>query len=205
MIDLYTAATGNGRRVSVMLEECGLRYTVHKIDLAKGDQRAPAFLEINPQGTIPAIVDGEGPGGQRITMGQSSAILVYLAEKTGRFLPAAGPKRARALQWLFAAATDAAPASGAVGQMTNAVPEKIPANTEHFEARLVRALKVFDKQLAGAEFLAGELSIADFALYPVVSQRKAFLDRDGGMPNLKRWEAAMAARPGVQRGMQVPA
>jgi GSH-dependent disulfide-bond oxidoreductase len=204
MIDLYTAGTGNGFRASVALAESGLPHRVHVIDLAKGEQKTPEFLKRNPAGAIPVLVDGEGPGGAELTLCQSGAIVLYLAEKCGKFLPTDPARRALVLQWFMQATTDVAPSSGMIFLSGGALPDKSPANTAFFENRLLGFLRACDRQLAGKDFLVGEISVADLALYPVVATRKALVDKAGDMPNLSRWAAAMAARPGVQRGMTLP-
>ena len=135
MIDFYTANSSNGQRVAITLEECGLPYTVHKLDLFAGDQRKADYLAINPAGAIPAIVDGDGPGGAPFALAQSGAILVYLAEKTGRFLPHDARARAEAMQWLFQATTDTAGASGMVFVMSRLIPDKSDANMAFCEER----------------------------------------------------------------------
>jgi GST-like protein len=202
MIDLYLAPTANGLRAAVALAECGLDYTPHKIDLAKGENRTPEFLKLNHAGQIPVIVDHAGPDGKPFTLAQSGAILLYCAEKSGKFLPKDPARRAVALQWLMQAATDVAPVSGAIFQLEMVAPEKNEAITRHFHKRLVTFFAVCDAQLAGREYLAGELSVADLQLYPNYFARKALLDAAGGLPNLHRWAAAMAARPGVAKGMK---
>ena len=203
MIDLYLAPTANGLRASVTLEECGLAYRAQKVDLAKGEQRSPEFLKLNPAGQIPVIVDPDGPGGRPLTMCQSGAIILYLAEKTGKFLPKDATRRAAALQWFMQGATDVAPTSGAIFQVEVVAPEKNPAITEHFKKRLLGFFSVCDRHLQGREFLADEFSIADLMLYPNFSARKGLIDQAGGFVNLQRWGAALAARPGVARGMKV--
>lgn len=202
MIDFYTAKSSNGQRAAIMLEECGLAYTLHRIDLAGGEQRTPAYLRINPAGTIPAIVDRDAPGGVSLQLAQSGAILLYLAMKTGRFFPLDPARRAEAFQWLMHATTDTAAASMAVFLLGNFVPEKSEANVAYFEERVISHLRVADGRLADREFLAGEVSIADFALYPIVVVRRPLVERAGDLPHLARWAAVMAVRPGVQRGMQ---
>jgi GST-like protein len=204
MIDLYTAGTGNGFRAAIVLAESGLPHRVHKIDLTKGEQKTPEFLKRNPAGAIPVLVDDDGPGGNALTLSQSGAIVLYLAEKSGKFVPKDAARRALALQWFMQASTDVAPSSGMIFMSGGALPDKSPANTAFFESRLLGFLRAGDRQLAGQDFLAGEISVADFALYPVVATRKALIDKAGDMPNLSRWAAAMAARPGVQRGMKLP-
>ena len=203
MIDLYLAGTANGLRASVALEECGLAYTPHKIDLTKGEQRTPEFLKLNPAGQIPVIVDRDGPGGKPLTLAQSGAIILYCAEKSGKFLPKDLAQRANVLQWFMQGATDLAPTSGAIFQLEMAAPEKNAAITEHFKKRLLSFFGVCDKRLEGRDYLAGELSVADFMLYPNFAARKALVDGAGGFANLQRWGASMAARPGVQKGMKV--
>ena len=202
MIDLYLAPTANGLRASVALDECGLAYRPNKIDLAKGEQRTPEFLELNPAGQIPVIVDHDGPGGKPLTLAQSAAIILYCAEKSGKFLPKDGARRALALQWMMQAATDVAPTSGAIFHLEMVAPEKNEAITNHFKKRLLSFLAVCDAQLANHEHLAGELSVADLMLYPNYALRKPLIDAAGGYANLHRWGAAMAARPGVQKGMK---
>jgi GST-like protein len=204
MIDLYTSGTGNGYRAAIALAESGLPHRVHKIDLTKGEQKTPEFLKRNPAGAIPVMVDSDGAGGKEVTVSQSGAIALYLAEKSGKFLPKDTARRAVAWQWFMQATTDVGPASGMIFMSSGALPDKSPANTAFFENRLLGFLRLCDQQLAGREFLADEISIADLALYPVVASRKALIEKAGGMPNLSRWATAMAARPGVQRGMKLP-
>ena len=205
MIDFYTAGTQNGHRAAVMLEESGLAYRAHRLNLAAGDQKKPEYLAINPAGLIPAIVDHDGPGGRPLALAQSGAILLYLAEKTGKFIPKDPATRAIAMQWFMQACTDCAGASGGIFLAAHVVPEKSPANVEFFEQRLLRFLGVVDARLAANEHLAGELSVADFALYPLVATRMPLIEKAGGLANLRRWAAAMAARPAVAKGMTVSA
>jgi len=201
MIDLYTASTGNGRRAIIALEECGLAYRVHKLDLAKGEAKTPEFLKINPAAAIPAIVDADGPGGKPISIAQSGAIVLYCAEKSGKLIPKDPAKRAEAYQWFMQAATDVAPTSSNIFYISTHVPVKDPANTGYFEQKLLTLLGVVDKQLAGRDYIAGEISIADIALYPVVAGRKALVDAAPGLANIKAWAARMAARPGVAKAI----
>jgi len=202
VIDFHTNDTSNGQRVAIMLEECGLAYRVHKVDLAGGEQLRPEFLALNPSGAIPVIVDPDAPGGEPLALAQSGAILLYLAEKTGRFMPADPRRRAVAQQWLMHAVSDCAAASGTIYVLSARVPEKSPANVAFFEQRLLRQLRAADARLAGREWLADELSVADFALYPVYAVRKALVDAAGDLPQLTRWGAALAGRPAVARAMQ---
>jgi GST-like protein len=197
MLDFYTWDTSNGLRVAVMLAECGLPHRVHRVDLMKGEQRAPDFLSLNPVGAIPVLRDDEGPGGAPVTLSQSGAIMLYLAEKTGRFLPAAGPGRALALQWFTFAITDCMLATSMMFHNTTLVPEKSQANADYFAERLARYFRVVDARLAGREWLADELSIADFALYPIVHFRSEVVEKAGNPPNLIAWRDRLAKRPAI--------
>jgi GST-like protein len=201
VLDLYTYQTSNGQRAAIMLEECSLPCRVHRVDLTKGEQRQEAYLRINPTGMIPALVDSEGPGGAPLVLSQSGAILLYLAEKAGRLLPADARGRAEALQWLIFAVTDVAGASGSMYYHSSVVPEKSPANVQWYEERLIAYLRVADAQLAGRDALAGEYSVADVALFPIVAVRRKLCERAGGMTNLARWFDAIGQRPAVQRGL----
>ena len=201
MIDLYLAPTANGQRAAVALAECGLAFKAHRVDLAKGEQRTPEYLRLNPAGQIPVMVDQDGPGGKALTIAQSGAIILYAAEKSGKFLPKDLAQRALVLQWFMQGATDVSPTSGAIFQLEMVAPEKNEAITGHFKKRLVNFFGVVDAHLAGREHLAGELSVADFMLYPNYFARKALLDAAGGLSNLHAWGQRMGARPGVAKGM----
>ncbi len=201
MIDLYFAPTGNGLRASVALEETGLPYRLHRLNLYEGEQNTPAFRKINPAGLIPVIVDPDGPGGKTLTLSQSGAIVVYCAEKSGKFIPKNAATRALAMQWFVQAASDISGASMTVFRLESTAPEKSTANVEYFKKRLLTAFLACDQALEGQDYLAGELSIADLMLYPSFALRRSLIDEAGGFDNLHRWSAAMAARPGVQRGM----
>ncbi len=202
MIDLYTSDTSNGQRAAIMLEECGLEYTVRKFDLMQAEHRNPEFLNVNPAGTIPAIVDHDGPGGNPLALAQSGAILLYLAMKTGSFFPIDPALRAEAFQWFMQATTDCAPASGMIFQLSRLAPEKSPANVAFLEERLRKFLRVVDTRLAGRAHLAGEVSIADLALYPVTAARRELIEGDAGFVNLKRWMTTIGDRPAIVRGMR---
>ncbi|MDX1374151.1 MAG: glutathione S-transferase family protein [Burkholderiales bacterium] len=201
MIDLYMWGTGNGLRASVALAETGLAHRVRKVDLTKGEQRAPEFLKLNPAGAIPVIVDHDGPGGRPLTLAQSGAIIVYCCEKSAKFIPTDPLRRAMAAQWFLQAATDVGATGTTVFQLENAAPEKSPAVIDFFKRRLVAYFRHVDRHLAGRDYLADEVSFADFMLYPNYALRKVMLEAEGGMDNLRRWGARMAARPGVQKGM----
>jgi len=203
MIDLYTAGTANGHRAAIALEESGLAYRAHKLDFKAGDTRKPEYLAINKAGAIPAIVDDEGPGGAKIILAQSGAILLYLAEKTGKLMPTDPVRRAAALQWMMHACSDVAVGAGVMFQYSMFAPDKTPANNDYFEKRLVNALKPCDAQLEGREFLADEYSLADIALYPVYAVRKAIIEKHAQLPNLARWADAVGRRPAVAKGMTV--
>ena len=201
MIDLYYAPTANGQRASVALEECGLPYRLHRLDLARGDQRTPDFLAINPAGLMPAIVDSEGPGGKPMVLTQSGAIVLYAAEKSGSFLPKDPAARHHAMQWLFQAAADISGTSGTIFRLEVTAPEKNPVIADYFKQRLLTFFTDCDRQLADREYLVGELSVADLMLYPNYAARKPLIDAAPGFANLHRWAATLAARPGVARGM----
>jgi GST-like protein len=205
MIELYTAATGNGQRPALILEELGLDYTIRKVDLAKGEQRSAQFLRLNPRGQIPVVVDDDGPEGERLVLAQSYAILLHYAMKHGRFIPKDAGQKALMLQYLFAVASDAAPTSGGVFALQNFVPEKVESTAEFFIDRLMASFRYFDQRLGQSEYLAGpEITVADLALYPVYAARKALIAERGGLKNLERWAATVGARPAVQKGMAVP-
>jgi GSH-dependent disulfide-bond oxidoreductase len=205
MIELYTWGTPNGRKVSVMLEECGLPYNVHRIDIGKGDQFAPEYLEINPNGKIPSIVDPDGPDGKPIAMMESGAILVYLAGKTGRFLPASARGKYVALQWLMFQMGHVGPMYGQVHHFLRAAKVEVPYAVERYVKEKDRLYGVLDRRLGAARFLAGdEYTIADIATYPWVARHEWHKTDLATFPNVKRWFDTIGARPAVQRGMAVP-
>lgn len=203
MIDLYTFGTPNGRKVSVMLEETGLEYRVHTVDLAKGEQFAPDFLKINPNNKIPAIVDRNGPDGEPLPLFESGAILTYLADKTGRLLLADPRGRAVANQWLMFQMGGIGPMLGQNYHFRKAAPESIPYAIERYIAETKRLYGVLDRRLGEAPYLAGDYSIADIAVFPWVTGDWQGVAR-GDFPNLARWHDTVAARPAVQSGMRVP-
>jgi GST-like protein len=209
MIDLYTWTTPNGRKAAIMLEEVGLAYTVHPVDLSKNEQFAPDFLAISPNNKIPAIVDHEGVDGRHVVF-ESGAILVYLAEKTGELLPRSGPRRELTLEWLFWSIGGVGPMFGQFGYFALRAEEKTPAAIDRFTDEAVRLIAVMEKRLAETPHLAGEAySIADVCSYPWV---KAILgplrdkagDKLSPTPAVDRWLESVGARPAVQRGMAVP-
>lgn len=202
MIDLYFAPTGNGLRATVALEEAGLPYRLHRLNLYEGEQNTPEFRKINPAGLIPALVDPDGPGGKSLSLSQSGAIVVYCAEKSGKFIPKDAVTRALTMQWFVQAASDISGASMTVFRLEVTAPEKSAANVDYFKKRLLDAFLACDQALDGKDYLAGELSIADLMLYPSFALRRSLIDEAGGYDNLRRWADVMAARPGVERGMR---
>ena len=199
-IELYAANSSNSQRVAIMLEVCGLPYAVHKVDLSRGEQRSDAFLAMNPAGAVPVIVDPDAAGGS-LTLTQSGAILLYLAMKTGRHFPQDPRLRATAFQWFMFATTDFSSFSTMLFLTNMILPDKSSANARFFEERLSRYLMIANARLESRAFLADELSIADFAMYPVVRARYDLVEHAAKLPHLVRWAEALAARPGVSRGM----
>jgi GST-like protein len=206
MIDLYAAGTSNGMRARIALEECGLKYNWHAIDLAKGGNRTPEFLALNPMGQIPVLVDNEGPGGKKITMAQSSAIMMYCAEKAGKFIPKDGAKRAAMLEAYMSASTDVTPMFGSVNACVRAKdPAPYVAAADMFKDRLRGYFKVWNDTLAKRKYAGGdELTIADLSLYAGYWRTKgAFPELLQGFSNLERWGGEMAARPAIQKATKL--
>ena len=205
MIDLYTWSTSNGRKASIMLEELGADYTVHPIHIGKGDQFTPEYLAINPNGKIPAIIDSDGPGGAPITVFESGAILIYLAEKFGCFLPAEPIARMEVIQWLMFQMGGIGPIFGQVHHFLRAAKEKVPYGIERYGTEARRLYGVLDRRLDGREHLAGDgYSIADIATWPWVLRHEWQQVDLAEYPNVKRWFDAVGSRPAVQRGIQIP-
>lgn len=205
MIAFYTWGTPNGRKVSVMLEECGLPYRVIPVNPDTGAQYTPDFVKLNPNGRIPAIVDHDGPGGAPFTLWESGAILIYLAGKTGRFLPEAPRERYVALQWLMFQISAVGPTCGQLHHFLHTAREPVPPATERFRREKDRVYRVLDQRLDDNAYLAGEqYTIADIATYPWVARHERHQTDLGEFPNVKRWFDRVGARPAVQRGMQVP-
>jgi len=203
-ITLHTWATPNGRKVSIMLEELGLTYAVVPVDITRDEQFAPEFLAINPNHKIPVLIDPDGPDGAPIALSESGAILIYLAEKTGRFLPASGAARYRAMQWLMFQ-------MGAVGPMFGQLhhfrrtPVRHDYAFDRFQNETRRIYGILDAHLAMSDYLAGkDYGIADMATFPWIA-RNGWHDTDlAGLPNVARWFDAVGSRPAVGRGMNVP-
>jgi glutathione S-transferase len=201
MIDLYTWSTPNGRKVSIALEEMGLPYAVHPVELKAGMQKSAWFLAINPNGRIPAIVDRDEDD---FAVFESGAILIYLAEKSGLLLPGDRRGRSVVLQWLMWQMGGLGPMHGQANVFVRYFPEKLPAVIARYQTETMRLLRVMDRRLTDHAFLAGDYSIADIACWPWVMQHEwAGLDISG-LPHLNRWLAEIGARPAVQRGAAVP-
>ncbi|WP_375478363.1 glutathione binding-like protein [uncultured Nostoc sp.] len=200
MIDLYTFTTPNGRKASVMLEEVELPYNVHKIDITTQQQFTPEYVAINPNSKIPAIVDQE----TKIKVFESGAILIYLAEKTGKLLPTDQKSRFQVLEWLMFQMGGVGPMFGQLNHFKRFASEKIPYAIERYEKETLRIYGVLDKQLQDNEFICGDYSIADIATYPWVAIYESVGLTLDNYPNLKRWVDMVQQRPSVQRGMQVP-
>jgi GST-like protein len=200
MIDLYTFTTPNGRKVSIMLEEVELPYAVHKIDITQGDQFTPEFVAINPNSKIPAIVDQE----TGITLFESGAILIYLAEKTGKLMPTTPEKRYQVLQWLMFQMAGVGPMFGQLNHFKRFAPEKIPYAIDRYEKETLRLYGVLNNQLERNEFICETYSIVDIATFPWIagySFQGLTLDHH---PHLKRWFETIQARPAVTKGMLIP-
>jgi GST-like protein len=204
MIEVYSWATPNGHKVHIMLEECGLPYRAHPVDIGAGDQFAPDFLAISPNNKIPAITDPDGPDGRPISLFESGAILLYLAGKTGRFLPTSTRGRYEALQWLMFQMGGVGPMLGQAHHFRLYAPEKLPYAIERYTQEARRLYGVMDRQIARHRYIAGdEYGIADIAVFPWLrSWKNQGIDWDDH-PHLKGWFDEVGARPAVQRGVQV--
>jgi len=203
-IELHTWDTPNGRKISVALEEMGLAYSVHPIDISNGKQFDPAFLKISPNNRIPAIVDTDGPGGKPISVFESGAILLYLAEKTGKFLPASGPGRIATWEWLMWQMGGFGPMPGQVHHFLMVKDEAAKAyGYDRYHKETLRLYGVADKRLANVPFFAGDVSIADFAVLGWAWRHERHNVDLANFPNVKRWFETMMARPAVQRGFAI--
>jgi glutathione S-transferase/GST-like protein len=201
MIDLYTAATPNGHKASIALEELGLPYELHILDLAANVQKEPWFLAINPNGRIPAIVDRAAGD---FAVFESGAILIYLAEKTGMLMPSDPKGRSQVLQWLMFQMGGVGPMMGQANVFYRYFPEKIQPAIDRYQGESKRLFRVLDSHLARHEYLAGEYSIADIANWAWVRTHSwSGVDVDG-LPHLQRWLALVGERPAVRRGVQLP-
>jgi GSH-dependent disulfide-bond oxidoreductase len=204
MIDLYTWTTPNGRKISIMLEELALPYRVHPVNIGKDDQFKPEFVKISPNSKIPAIVDPDGPDGKPLAMMESGAILIYLADKTGKLLAKSGRDRYIALQWLMFQMGGVGPMFGQAHHFLRAAKEPVPYGIERYTKETRRLYGVLESHLRGHAYLADEYSIADIATYPWVSRHEWHKVDLNDFPGVKRWYDAISARPAVQKGMNVP-
>ena len=204
MIEVYSWATPNGHKVHIMLEECGLPYRVTPVDIGAGDQFSPEFLRISPNNKIPAIVDPDGPDGRSISLFESGAILLYLAGKTGRLLPAEVAERYRVLEWLMFQVGGVGPMLGQAHHFRLYAPEKIPYAIERYTNEAQRLYAVMNRQLASTTYIAGaEYSIADIAIFPWLRSWKNQGIDWNDYPHLRGWFDEIGARPAVQRGVAV--
>lgn len=199
-IDLYTFTTPNGRKASIMLEEVELPYTVHTVDITKGEQFAPEYVAINPNSKIPAIVDRDA----EIAVFESGALLIYLAEKTGKLLPTETQQRSQVLSWLMFQMANVGPMFGQLSHFKKFAPEQIPYAIDRYQKETLRLYGVLDKQLVQREFICDNYSIADVATYPWVASYEFLGLTLDEHPHLKRWVETVQQRPAVQRGMAVP-
>jgi GST-like protein len=205
MIELYTAPTPNGWKVSIMLEECGLPYRTHPVALGKGGQHTPEFLGISPNGRIPAIVDTDPEGGgESISVFETAAILIYLGEKTGQFLPADPRGRTETLEWLVWQVAGFGPMLGQHGHFALYALEKIPYAIDRYRTETLRLYGVMDRRLAGRDYLAdGQYTVADMACFPWVQTWKAQGIPLGDFPHVKKWYERLKTRPALRRGMDL--
>ena len=204
MIDLYSWATPNGHKIHIMLEETGLPYRVHPVDIGAGDQFKPEFLKISPNNKMPAMIDSDGPDGKPMSMFESGAMLLYLASKTGKFLPEGQRERWSTLQWLMFQMGGVGPMLGQAHHFLGYAPEKIPYAMQRYAKEANRLYGVMDRRLTESKFIAcDEYTIADMAIMPWLR----YPERQGvnmdDYPHLKQWFAGIAARPAVQRGLKV--
>ena len=203
MIQLYTWGTPNGKKASIMLEEIGMPYEVHPINIGQGDQLKPEYLAINPNNKIPSIIDPDGPGGKPFTLFESGAILMYLAEKSAKLWPADSRQRYIVIQWLLFQMGGVGPMFGQANYFYR-LEEKVPFAIERFHKEALRLYGVLEKALGEREYLAGEYSLADIATYPWVWRHEMHHVKLEEFPHVKRWYDAISDRPAVQRGMDIP-
>jgi len=204
MIDVYSWPTPNGQKVHIMLEECGLPYAVHAVDIGAGEQFAPEFLAISPNNKIPAIVDPDGPDGRPMALFESGAILLYLAGKTGRLLPQSVRGRYETLQWLMFQMGGLGPMLGQANHFRNAAPEKLPYAIDRYTKEAARLYGVLDARLARHDYVGGrEYTIADIAVWPWLRSWRNQGVELSDYPNVAAWAEAIGNRPAVQRGIEV--
>jgi GST-like protein len=200
-IDFYYWPTPNGWKISIMLEETQTPYNLIPVDIAAGDQFKPEFLVINPNNKMPAIVDPEGPDGEPISLFESGAILIYLADKTGRFIPSSARDRYIVVQWLMFQMGGVGPMLGQAHHFRQYAPEKIQYAIDRYTNETTRLYRVLDKRLSQAEYVAGDYSIADMAIFPWIVPYERQGQNLSDYPNLKRWFDAINERPAVQQGL----
>jgi GST-like protein len=202
MIDLYSWATPNGHKAHIMLAETGLPYRLHRIDIGMGEQSRPEYLAINPNGKIPAIIDNDGPDGRPITLFESGAILIYLAEKSGMFLPSAPRRRYDVLQWLMFQMASIGPMYGQAWHFRSVAPDRLPYAVDRYTNEVTRLLRVMEQRLRESAYIGdAEYSIADIATWPWVKGSEKYGQDMRDFPNVVRWISTIAARPAVQRGL----
>ena len=203
MLDLYTWSTGNGRKILFFLEETGLPYRLHMVDINNGEQFQPEFLAICPNNKIPAIVDQDGPGGKPLSLFESGAILIYLAEKTGRFMPQDPAGRYRTIEWTLFQAANIGPLLGQAHHFRGKAKEKIPYAIKRYTDEATRLYRVVEKRLGEVEYLAGDYSIADMMTYPWLRGPDRHGQEMKDYPNIARWFKAIDTRPAVQRAHKI--
>jgi len=203
MIDLYTWPTPNGHKAQIMLEETGLDYRLHPVNLQEGEQFEPEFLAISPSGKIPAIIDQDGPGHEPFPVFESGAILLYLAERSGLFLPADPRGRSEVMEWLMFQMGGVGPMLGQAGYFLNKAPSPIPHAIDRYTREADRLYGVVDQRLGDHEFLAGAYSIADIACFPWLRVHERVGVEIADHPNVARWLEMITARPAVQRGLEL--
>jgi GST-like protein len=202
-IDLHYWPTPNGWKVTIFLEEARVPYNVVPVDITASDQFEPSFLEISPNNKIPAIVDHDGPGGEQISLFESGAILIYLAEKTGRFYPKSPRERYGALQWLMFQMGAVGPMLGQNHHFRQYAPEEIPYAVNRYTNEAARLYEVMDRRLSEVEYFAGDYSIVDMAIYPWVVPHERQGQKMEDFPNLRRWYESVGARPAVRKALEV--
>ncbi|MGH7905407.1 MAG: glutathione binding-like protein [Candidatus Binataceae bacterium] len=203
MIDVYFWPTPNGYKITIYLEETGLQYRVIPVNIGKGEQFTPEFLKIGPNNKMPAIVDDDGPDGKPISIFESGAILLYLAEKTGKLMPAGARERYNVLEWLMFQMASVGPMLGQAHHFRRYAPEQIQYAIDRYTNETRRIYGVIDRRLADVEYIAGKYSIADIAIYPWLRPHRTQGQNLDDFPNLKRWYEAIESRPAVQRGIAV--
>lgn len=203
MIHLYTWPTPNGHKVQIMLEELSVRYDVVPVDITQGKQFDPTYLALNPNNKVPTIVDDEGPDGSPFAVFETGAILIYLAEKFGRFLPSSGSRRSQVLQWLMWQMGGLGPMLGQAQHFHRYATQSVPYAVERYTKEGRRLLEILDRRLDGREFLVYDYPIADIACFPWVRIHKMANQTIDDLPNVSRWYGAVRARPAVERGLKL--